>query len=65
MPGAVRTSIGARGIPREETRDGTSWGDGREAARQAVRLKRRARAPRTSNLDGAYKLGYLLLFRVM
>lgn len=70
MPGAVRTSIGARGIPREETHDVTSWGDGwgdsaPNRAREVPREVPREGAADPSNLDGTYKLGYLLPFKVM
>lgn len=66
VPGAVRTSIGVRGIPREEAHDVTSWVDGWVDGVPS----RAGEAPREgavgpSNLDGTYKLGYLLPFKVM
>lgn len=61
MPGAVRTSIGVRGIPREEAHDVTSWVDGLGGdapGRAGEALRGDAADP--SNSDGTYKLGYLL-----
>lgn len=62
MPGAVRTSIGARGIPREEPHDVTSWGNGlgEGAPGLTVEVPREGAAD-PSNWDGTYKLGYLLV----
>ena len=63
MPGAVRTSIGVRGIPREEAHDVTSWVDGLGGdapGRAGEALRGDAADP--SNSDGTYKLGYLLGF---